>query len=83
LFFIGSGHHVLGIMNACVKRSGNGFTSLHMEFMQNIINMYFLKNKMDFANSITFDFNTQTIFNVAIVCPLKAKTPIKTTSPQK
>jgi hypothetical protein len=43
----------------------------------------FFEKQKDFANSITFDFNTQTIFNVAIIRPLKAKTPIKITSPQK
>jgi len=41
-------------MNAYMKRNGNGFTSLHVELMQNIINMYFLKNKKDFTNLVTF-----------------------------
>jgi hypothetical protein len=48
-----------------------GFTSFHVELMQNIITIFFLRKKNDFVNFIAFDLNTQTIFIVAIVCHSK------------
>jgi hypothetical protein len=68
---MGSGRHVPGILNDYLKRNGNGFTSFHVTLMQNIVNISLLQKKKDFATSIMFDLNTQTIFNVAIFCRSK------------
>ncbi len=50
-FFMGSEHHVLGIVNDYLKRNGNEFTSFHVKLVQNIINISLLQKKMDFATS--------------------------------
>jgi hypothetical protein len=68
---MGSGRHVFGMMNDYLKRNGNGFSSFHVKLMQNITNILLLQKKKDFASSILFDLNTQTIFNVAIFCHSK------------